>query len=155
MDTVRERGRTTAPDRDALKARFQDLQPGDMINYTDIEETINEDRKSNRYRSVVGQWRKSLEREFNLLLEAENNVGYRVLDNSGRIRNASHTMHNGFKRINKAYSIARKTDEDGLTITEIRAKDHLIKIGSAIDVSFQIAPKGIEFKLVSSKEAGK
>lgn len=104
-------GVPTKPDVDKLMAKWPDIAPGLIIPYTEIESTIGESVKSNRYLTVVDRWRKTLYRDRNLVLQPHKGVAFEVLQPNGRIDYAHMQFKSGLKRSNKAAHIVATTDQ--------------------------------------------
>ena len=141
MAEVFNGGVPTAPAVQKLKDRFGAPEPGKVMKYAEIADTIEERRESNRFRSVVEAWRKALEHENGILLRCVPNTGYEALDAHGRIYEAGRTYKHGIRRFYRAGEIATGTDRDLLTDAERKTQDHLVFTASSMRLAHKTAPK--------------
>lgn len=71
-------GVPVGPDVEKLRKAIK-AEAGLVIRHSDIAKVISEDPKASRYRTIIASWRKTVEREQFLRIEAEVGIGYRVL----------------------------------------------------------------------------
>lgn len=140
---VYRRGIPTDPDVEKLMTAIQP-KIGTTTPYSVIEEAINCERNTSRFHAVTRVWRARLERDFNIIVKAICNQGYEFLDSRARVDFSGKMASQGTKKIIRAGHIARKTDRDGLSQEEIRALDHVSKVGAQFRLAEQVAPKTIE-----------
>jgi hypothetical protein len=138
-------GVPTGSDVERLLREIGTPAPGDVIPYDQIARILGVERKSSRWGSVTDAWRRRLDREFNLLLEAVPNGGFRVLTNSGRVNHASSRYKRGLRQVAKAAVVAARTDRKGLTQEEKAAADHLEKVGATIRTHAATAAREIDW----------
>ena len=125
-------GIPTSLDVEKLMTRFGVPDPGDVLPYGEIEHEIKQERGSYRWGSVISAWRKKLEREYNIILEAVPNKGYKALDGAGRVDLAGRTYKGGLRRVTRAATVAVKTDRSTLTDEQKRVVDHIQDAGAKL-----------------------
>jgi hypothetical protein len=118
------RGLSTNLDVRSLDNEFFILE-GEEITHDAIEALIHQSRKSNRYKTVVAKWRKSLLADRNILLIPRIGVGYLVANASERLGRAQALHKQGVKRIYSSADIAAKTDRRTLDVEQKRVADFL------------------------------
>ena len=139
-------GVPTGSDVDRLMREIGTPTPGELIPYDRITGVIGGDRKSSRWGSITDAWRRRLDREFNILLEAVANQGFMALTNSGRVNHASGRYKRGLRQVARAAVVAARTDRKGLTQEERAAADHLEKVGATIRTHAATAAREIDWK---------
>jgi len=92
------RGLSTNLDVRNLDSELSILE-GEEITHDAIEALIHQSRKSNRYKTVVAKWRKSLLADRNILLIPRIGVGYLVANAGERLGRAQSLHKQGVKRI--------------------------------------------------------
>lgn len=105
-----------------LRARWPEhcLIVGQVVLHSDIETLLNLLRDTNRYRNVVKRWRDRIESETgHLILGAVPGIGYRVLDNRGKIDLADSKIRTAGKYAHRAHTvIAARLDFATMTQAE-------------------------------------
>ena len=87
-------GRPTRPDVDLLLKSFE-FNEGDIVRHDQIEPVIEEDWRSNRYRTVMEALRKRIKQDRNVAVIAVTNVGFKVISANDWVDvNASKTRLN-------------------------------------------------------------
>jgi hypothetical protein len=107
---------------------------GRLIAYAELEEVLRVTVAQSRFWSVTSAWRKKLERENNLILEAVPTEGFKVLDNHERVGHASRYFKSGMRRTSVAGRRAASTSRVGLASDETRALDHVSRTAAAFKV---------------------
>jgi hypothetical protein len=137
------RGIPTKVDVDALVAAIGVPEAGTEIKHDDIAKIINQPVRSYRYCTVVSAWRKRLERENNVLLQALTGVGYVSLNASGRVAVAASKYKCSLRQVERSGKIAAKTDRKTLTDEEKRACDHIQNTSAALRMAADKAARAI------------
>ena len=134
-------GIPTGPDVDRLVKKFGVPPVGTVVGYSDIVEAIGSPFGSGRFSSVVTAWRKQLFTKHNLVLKAVTNIGYEVLNNSQRVSFSANRYKQSLRGIRRAANVASTTDSHGLSDEETRARDHIIRVGSTIQLAAATAAR--------------
>lgn len=130
-------GIPTKPDVESIIKETGDLKEGQVVEYSLLSKVIGQPRHSDRWRSVIGAWKSRLFREFNVVVEAVPNVGYRVLPPSERVDYSGRKVKQGFRRIRNGAVVARQTRRKGLTIDAVKALDHI----GMLDATLKLAER--------------
>lgn len=125
-------GIPTEPDVKKLRDTFGVPAVGQEIPYSAIEAAIGVNRKTHRWATVTNAWRKALDREHNVLMDAIPNVGFRVMDPSERVVFSASTYKGGLRRIARAGNVAERTDVKGLKPEELRVRDHISRAAASL-----------------------
>jgi hypothetical protein len=129
----------------ALQEAFGTPEPGDIILYPDISDCIKTEQATNRWKSVVGAWRRKLEIENNLLLTAIDSVGYRVMDNHERASYVAKSWKNALRQGFRAAARAARTPRKGLASEECRSLDHVANRGATVRLQENVAAKALRY----------
>lgn len=116
---------------------------GDTIRYEQLEQILGLKRDAYRFKTVIQQWRKKLDRDSNIILGAVRGVGFEVLNPSGRVDHGSRTHKKGLRAINRAAMVAIRTTDDGLDASEIKTRDYLINTAATIRMAAATSAKVI------------
>ena len=91
-------GMPTGPDVAMLQKQYRDLQPGDRIEYEDVEILLGVDRRSARWASVTNAWRRR-EFENGIVIDCDPGEAFIVLTADqisaktyGAIKHVGHTV---------------------------------------------------------------
>lgn len=103
-------GIPTDAEVELLNDKFGVPEPGTMITYGEVEETIGREHGSNRWRSVTGRWRRELQKCHNIIMEAVPNEGFQALTPSGRVRHSESKIRSGTRSIRRGLIVASRTD---------------------------------------------
>lgn len=139
-------GVPTEPDVKALMQHYENVREGDIITHEDVSEILGQPVNSNRYLTVVGAFRRRLDRERNILLVAVPKVGYRVADPDLRVNVAGGKHKSGLRAIRRGGEIASRTERKRLSPEAARAADHLSKTASAILLAAATAAKELRYQ---------
>ena len=131
----------SAPAIRAIQNATGELTAGDMITYDQLESIIGDNRKSDRWKTVVSTWRAQLLREDNIMLGNVINTGYVVLDAQGRITASARRYGHGVKRIIRAGVDSKNTSAVELDDTQRKARDHMMRQAGAYVLAEKTAPK--------------
>jgi hypothetical protein len=138
-------GVPTQPEVESLIKRFGVPAVGTSILYVDIAATIGHPVRSNRYLAVVSRWRKRLFQQHNLLLDPIHGESYTVCNNSQRISHSTGKYKSGLRHIRRASEVAARTDTEGLLPDEMRARDHIVKTGNALQLAAATAARQLKY----------
>lgn len=110
---VLSKGVPCGPDVRKLLDAFGAPQPGDQIEHTEVEDALGTIRyRSERYKTVVAAWRKTLLEKHNVDLQAVPGVGYRALNDEERVDAGVTGSKRGLRQI------VRSTRRSDRVITE-------------------------------------
>jgi hypothetical protein len=137
-------GVPTKPDVDKLLAKWPDINPGLVIEYSDIEKTIACNRKSHRYATVVTKWRKALYRDRNLVLEPLKGEAFEVLAPNGRIDYAHEQFKSGLRKTSKAAHIVSTTDQSQLDDSRKGVAEAVSRMHAMFALNAANPPKPVE-----------
>lgn len=145
--TWRNFGRSTSVEVDALIKKYPSLKAGDKISYEELSKIVGAEKGTSRFASVVNAWRKRLDHEYNTVLGCIPNTGFEVLENSKRIDRSSKGVRYGLRKIDRSSRLAARTDESGLTESELKIRDHLARIGASLVSIAQTESKKLSYVL--------
>ena len=117
-------GMPTAVDVTRLMEAFGVPSEGTRISYEDIERLLSVTPRQSRFWSVTAAWRRKLEREHNLLIEAVPGEGFDVLTNRGRVGFTARDFKSGLRKVTRAGERAAKTSRVQLSPQEVRVLDY-------------------------------
>ena len=125
-------GVPTAPDVTRLEEAFPDLPDGKLIQWDEMETVLHFTKTDSRFRTVVGAWRKKLERERNIILGAVAGVGLEVLTREQRCEVGGSKLKRGIRSVKRGGAVILKTDRTGLPDEVCRAADHVVRLSAMI-----------------------
>jgi len=142
-------GAPTGPDVQILLDKYpvEKLIIGTKISWEDIAEALRLDVDGYRFRTVVGAWRKRLDRNHNILFVTIASYGLEVADGSKRINESSRSVKAGFRKIGRAGSIATRTETLGLKPEELKARDHICRISSTFISQYQVEARKLRYEI--------
>jgi hypothetical protein len=103
---------------------------GTTIVLEDVAKAIDMDPKSNRFRTIMGAWRKQLFRQHNLLTIGNGEGGIRVADPRERINWAASRVNSGRRCIGRAIAVASMTDAARLTDAESKTMSSIVALNA-------------------------
>ncbi len=139
-------GMPTKPDVDKLM--HLDLSEGDTVTHEQIEDIIGHPHDSNRYRAIVGRWRRVILAQQNLLLLSLPNVGYKVLTPSERVASGVDGFVKAGKRIRKNTILLGMIPDQNLSTVERTKRDHVTRVSLAVLETMQEGAKQVELKKI-------
>ena len=146
-------GRPCGPDVDKLMRELClapdgscKLAAGAEIPKQAVVACVGEGYDTNRYNSVVGSWRRRLDRVHNILLEVTED-SYRVLNNEDRAEFSGNCVHYGIRKIARAGDVAVRTDRSGVTSEGQRILDHVVRCRTALVSAFDAEKRQLRFAL--------
>lgn len=118
-------GIPTEPSVKMLMEAFKPIEPGAAFSYAKISAVIRENPRTNRFYTVVTQWRKLVRKELNLesVCEAGAN-SVRILLENERAANARHLARRSIKGLVKARVKAQVIRLEKLTDAERPPAEH-------------------------------
>lgn len=144
-------GLPTEYDVRKLEERFGVPNEGVTIPYEEISECIGIERHLGRWHSIVRAWRNKLRREHNLITDAEDNVGIKILTPSERVSFSNRKQQGSFKQARRCALIAASTRREGLTAQEIRLLDHVQNLGAAVALQAATAKRQLCYEQPKDK----
>lgn len=145
IDTVRT-GRPTAPSVRLLMDQYAGAVRGTKITYTELEGAIGEKRNSNRFRAVVGVWRKAMLRERGVLLAARMNEGYELLFANEQMRAAVGRVRAASRRVAEGVVVAERTPEGDLDDAMKRSRMHMLTRGTMLLATVRAEARALEMR---------
>jgi hypothetical protein len=113
------------PDVRRLLNAFGTPKPG-LITHEKIEAVIDADWRSDRYRGVVGAWRKHLRREMNIDTDADPGKGIRILTERERIEVTTRDFRGVVRKTRKTFIRGGAVEVTKLDDISRRKHDHLM-----------------------------
>lgn len=126
-----------------LEEKFN-LVEGMEITHQDIEDAIQINWNTTRYRAVTAAWRKKILRDKNLLIDSLHGIGFRVLTPSERVSGSVKKVTYGVKAVKKGGGLAMIIPADRLTETERHKASHMVKLSAQIVADANMAMRTIE-----------
>lgn len=126
------RGIPTAPDVKRLDDAFATLKPGQRLAWAELASVVGENPTSHRFKTIVFQWRRKLDRDRNIILGAVRGEGLEVLDGHGRAVHVGFGFKAGMRKIGRAASVASRTDVVKLEAADRRVIEHVNGTAAAI-----------------------
>lgn len=114
------RGVPTEVDVKRLEETFGIPAEDVLIEYDSIEQALQLQKDSYRFRTVLHAWRSKLEREYNLLMVAVSGQGVKVATPDDRVTWASKKLKQGRRSIVRGSGIAATTDASRLSDSKAR-----------------------------------
>lgn len=105
-------------------------EPGTLVTYGRLEEAIDIERTENRFKSVVGAWRKKMLREQNLVTECVRGEGVLFCGAERRVDVSERFLVKGARRIAHGVKVAVSTERAGLTEASCARLDNAVRIGT-------------------------
>lgn len=109
-----------------------EYEPGTLIAHNEIAALIGVAKGTNRYRTVVGAWKRRMLSERNVDIQVERGVGYRVLLEPERVAHGVKGYRAALKAGGKAVGRVARADPERLNGTQQRQRDYMIKQGAAL-----------------------
>lgn len=148
-------GVPTDLDVEKLKTKFGVPAPGTAISYQAIAECLGISRNEFRWHSVVGAWRRHLDRQFNVILKAMKNDGFVALDPSGRVDYSGRKYKGGLRQVVRAATVAARTDRGSLSPEEVRVCDHIQNTGASLRLAAATAARSLKYEEPVKQANGK
>ena len=130
-------GLPTGPDIAKLVDRFGIPVTGDRIEWKAIEMVLGLKRTEHRFKTVVGQWRRKMYRDHNVVLSPGTDmrgIGLECLDPKKRIDLAAAGFKQGARKIQRASDLAIRTDRSALPAELIQVADRI----SSVNAQFRL-----------------
>ena len=134
-------GVPTAPDVQSMIEAFGVPEEGSVVSCEAIEAAINAPRGSDRYKTVIGAWKKRMENEHGVVLVAVPNVGYKAADPNGKLDVSHGYFKQSIRRASRCSKIAGITDKRRLDADGQRALEHYRKIAGVVRLAASVKPK--------------
>ena len=135
-------GIPTKPDVDRLLTL--EVSEGDIIRHETISQKIGVEYGTNRYRGVVGAWRKTLLQQKNLLLVSLPNVGYKALTPTERVSHGVRDFVKTSKKIRNNAYLLNLVPEENLTQADQKKRDHIVRVSVSMLDTMNDTMKTIE-----------
>jgi hypothetical protein len=139
-------GRPTKPDVDRLMAAFgQRKRDGSVLKHEEVESVIHEERRSSRYRTVVGAWRKRMVEESGVLIDGRKTrgEGYRFLTAGEMVVYGISEVSQATRKIGRGARAVGLAPDEELTAAERMKRDHVASHMSFLMRSMRAARKAI------------
>lgn len=137
-------GVPTKPDVDKLRKAFGVPAEGTVIKHEEVEALLGYPRTSCRFKTVLESWRRSLDREHNVIFGPQRGIGIVVLPPNERIELSAHKIRVGGRIIGRAGRIAVTTDQTRLTPDNRRASEHVQRTVASIRLAVVTSAKQID-----------
>lgn len=104
----------------------------DIVEHSAIAAACGAEWKSSRYAAIVQAWRKALSKERNVAMKSIPGVGYRVLSDSGKMKESAEGVVRGSRTIGKAAKLLSTVQAEKLDGAERKTYDHQARITGAL-----------------------
>jgi hypothetical protein len=141
MGKMFDGGLPTSPDVDKLIEKYGVPGDGFTVEYDELAELIEAPVGSNRFRGVIARWRRRLERDHNVLLEAMWGSHYQYAGPKRRVDICGSQFKAGARKVEKAGVRAQRTEKAELNQDEIRTLDHVALNAAAFRAARLSMPK--------------
>ena len=112
-------GKPTDAEVELLLAKWQDLAPGGVASYRDVEKTIGVTRDYARFWTVTQRWRKEYEKATGIIIGCDaGKLLFVALTPSQRVGYAISQARKGRRRTRRAHNVAVKNNALDLTPEE-------------------------------------
>lgn len=110
-----------------LMTRWPELsmRAGDKMSHAEIEDVIKISRKTQRYITITGRWRRIVEKMTNKIIGSDRGTGFKVLNESEKLSLGKQKTIESRRRSGRAMSVINMTDRRLLSEAEQAACDHL------------------------------
>lgn len=129
--------------------KYPNLTDDLTIPIKDVESCIQEPHTASRFQGVTSAWRRKMERENNVIIKRTKLVDgtkvFLVLNNKGRVKIGNSGYKSGLKKVVVAGKRMQRTGQDGLSIDELRQRDHVAKMAATIACTASVEAKRIEY----------
>ena len=126
------RGIPTAPDVKRLDDAYGSLSVGQKLQWGELASVVGESPGTYRFRTIVTQWRRKLDRDRNIIMGAVRGEGLEVLDGHGRAVHVGVGFKSGMRKSGRAASVACRTDLTTLDAPDRRVVEHVNNTVAAI-----------------------
>ena len=127
-----------------LREKYTDdmLVEGFEIPYSDVEEIIDSQYRTHRFYTVTCRWRKILEKDIGIILQAiSGEFVFRVLKDGEKVTLGTQKVRTGCKMFRRSYNVFAKTDTKKLTEQETGEYNHSVKRITAVLQAAALKPK--------------
>lgn len=148
-------GVPTGPDIKALREAFpeEEMTPGDVIQYSIVEELLGVTVQTSRFRTVTTRWRKIVEKESKIILGVKPGVGFVVLSDSDKVDLSGAKIRSSFRSARRSFVVTGYVDTKNLSEHEVNRLDSLKRSAAAVLCAHQV--KGVRNNLPSLEEGRK
>lgn len=108
-------GRPYGPQIREMMHAFAAKQRGDLISYAELERVTGEARDSNRFRSLMQKWKRTMIRERGYALTCMPKEGYRVMLPDETIRSCAGDSRRVMRTLKRSHEKAAYTPESELS----------------------------------------
>lgn len=105
---------------------------GTLIPYTEIEKVLGIVRRTSRYRTVTGAWRRRILREHGIASYCPRDEGIRFCAPGEQVDESSRGVVGGLRRVKIGVAKAVATPRETLEPHELRKLDHVQSVGSMV-----------------------
>lgn len=124
-------GIPTEPDVTMLMRKYQIYEPGMEITYEDIEDLLEVTRKTTRFKTVTGAWRRRILRQFNEDLSPR--VGkFVVLHPHERVTKQGGRIRTGVRIVGRSGRNLAMVPRQELTEVDVMRLDHFSRRASLL-----------------------
>lgn len=143
-------GIPTGPDVARIEAVVEPT-PGSIISHHTIEEAIDEKHGTSRYRTVTEAWRTKALRDYNIEIEAERGVGFRVLTEPERVGVMRKRVGGGCRKIGKAVNRGSRIDTRQLEGADKVTHEAQMRFGHALNDAAKRTQQAIRVEVRANK----
>lgn len=144
--------RSTDPVVRILLDKFGALERGATIAHAELESLIGSARNTNRYRTVVGSFKRAMLREKGILCKARVGEGYELLVGDLQIKAAGGLVRQAARRLYRGLDVATRTPEHLLGADQRRAREYMLTSGSLLLQHVRDGARKMEMALPEAKK---
>lgn len=137
-------GVPTAPDVNRLMKAYpvEMMRAGWAVGYNDVADVINVGPNESRFKSVTLAWRKNLERDYNIILQAGTPTGcFSVLAEPEKVGLSRSKLRSAINNARRSMRVSAAVNLDELDESARKDHDFNINKGGALLAIGQIKPR--------------
>lgn len=117
------------------------LRAGQIIPYSEVESLLQENKNSNRWKSVTSKWRRTVESETGVIIGVERGVGFKVLQEIEKLDLCGTKLKSATRMAKRSYQVASRVVTRGLSEEQRRRLDFYVMRNSKILAASQVKSK--------------
>jgi len=119
----------------------EDLVPGVVIPYEDVEDIIGCLKNTYRYKTITQRWRHLIEMEYGVLIGVERCIGFKILHDNEKVDASSAKFRSAINATYRSLKIASIVNVRELTEEKRTQFDHNNKKATSMLQSQRLKPK--------------
>lgn len=134
-------GLPTEPDIKKLRDAFPDdaLEPGRIIEYSDVAKVIGESVGSNRFKTITSRWRRLVENETgSIVIGTEPGQGFKILEEHEKLNLSGNKLMTAARCARRSYQVTGRVTVKNLSEEDRNRMLTLQKRSAALIATVQI-----------------